>query len=92
MNGDAAVPLTSGIISRKFDVEKMAVLYGFTLIGHKIRVFTSLYLGGFLVKMNVGYAPLWAVNLILAAIASIASFSICNDKGPVGQPGFGSVK
>lgn len=76
ISGDATVPPTSGIISRRFGAENMAVLYGFTLIGHQIGAFASSYLGGVLVKMNMGYAPLWAVNLILAAIASIASFSV----------------
>ena len=79
MSGDATVPPTSGIISRKFGAERMAVLYGFTLIGHQIGAFASSYLGGILVKMNVGYAPLWSINMILAVIASIASFSMRND-------------
>lgn len=92
MSGDATVPPTSGIISRKFGAERMAVLYGFTLIGHQIGAFTSSYLGGILVKMNVGYAPLWAINMILSVIASIASFSIRNDKSPIGQSGFGCAE
>ena len=58
MSGDATVPPTSGIISRKFGAEKMAVLYGFTLIGHQIGAFASSYLGGILVKMNMGYCTI----------------------------------
>lgn len=80
MTGDATVPPTSGIISRKFGAEKMAVLYGFTLIGHQIGAFASSNLGGILVKLGMGYAPLWGINLILAAIAAAASFAIRNDK------------
>lgn len=87
MSGDATVPPTSGIISRRFGSERMAVLYGFALIGHQIGAFASSYLGGILVKMNVGYAPLWEINMILAVIASIASFSIRNEKCPIGQSG-----
>ncbi|MCO7120419.1 MFS transporter [Ihubacter massiliensis] len=85
MSGDATVPPTSGIISRKFGAEKMAVLYGFTLIGHQIGAFASSYLGGILVKMNMGYDPLWTINMILAIIASIASFSIRNNRNPIGN-------
>lgn len=81
MSGDATVPPTSGIISRKFGSEKMAVLYGFTLIGHQIGAFASSNLGGILVKMGVGYGPLWGINMVLAAIAATASFAIRNDKG-----------
>lgn len=58
MSGDATVPPTSGMISRKFGAEKMAVLYGFTLIGHQVSAFTSSNLGGILVKIGMEYAPL----------------------------------
>ena len=80
MSGDATVPPTSGIISQKFGSEKMAVLYGFTLIGHQVGAFISSNLGGILVKIGVGYAPLWGINMVLAAIAATASFAIRNDK------------
>lgn len=82
MTGDATVPPTSGIISRKFGAERMAVLYGFTLIGHQIGAFVSSNLGGILVKLGMGYSPLWGINMILAAIAATASFAIRSDKPP----------
>lgn len=80
MSGDSTVPPTSGIISRKFGHEKMAVLYGFTLIGHQVGAFLSSSLGGVLVKAGVGYGPLWAANMCLAFIASSVSFAIRNDQ------------
>lgn len=80
MSGDATVPPTSGIISRKFGAEKMAVLYGFTLIGHQVGAFISSNLGGILVKMGMGYALLWVINMLLATLAAIASFAIHEDK------------
>lgn len=83
LSGDATVPPTSGIISRKFGSGKMAVLYGFTLIGHQIGAFTSSFLGGLLVKMGLGYTPLWAIDMLLAAFAAAVSFSIQNDKIPL---------
>lgn len=79
ISGDSTVPPTSGIISYKFGAEKMAVLYGFTLIGHQIGACISSNLGGILVKMGVGYEPLWIVNMILAGIAAACSFAIRND-------------
>lgn len=81
MSGDATVPPTSGLISRKFGAEKMAVLYGFTLIGHQIGAFASSNLGGILVKSGMGYEPLWAVNMVLAVVAAAASFAIRSDSG-----------
>lgn len=41
--------------------------------------------------MSVGIcsnSPLWTINLVLALAASIASFSIRDDKNSVGQSGF----
>lgn len=79
LSGDSTVPPTSGIISRKFGSEKMAVIYGFALIGHQVGAFLSSYLGGVLVREGLGYAPLWTINMCLAVIAATASFSIRND-------------
>lgn len=79
LSGDSTVPPTSGIISRKFGAEKMAVIYGFALIGHQVGAFLSSYLGGVLVREGLGYAPLWIINMCLATVAAAASFSIRND-------------
>lgn len=79
LSGDSTVPPTSGIISRKFGSEKMAVIYGFALIGHQVGAFLSSYLGGVLVREGLGYTPLWIINMCLAAVAATASFSIRND-------------
>lgn len=76
LSGDSTVPPTSGIISRKFGAEKMAVLYGFVLIGHQVGAFLSAFCGGLFVKQGLGYAPLWVVNLCLATIAAAASYAI----------------
>ncbi len=77
--GDATVPPTSGIISQRFGAEKMAVLYGFALIGHQVGAFASSFLGGVFVKNGMGYEPLWVANLCLAAVAATASYMI-NEK------------
>ncbi len=76
MCGDATVPPTSGIISKAFGAKKMAILYGFALIGHQAGAFMSSFLGGIFVKNGLGYEPLWIVNLCLAAIAAAASYMI----------------
>ncbi len=76
MSGDSTVPPTTGIISRLFGSEKMAVLYGFALIGHQLGAFLSAYLGGVFVSNGLGYAPLWVMNLILAGFAAIESYRI----------------
>ncbi len=80
MCGDATVPPTTGIITKNFGAKKMAVLYGFALIGHQVGAFASSFLGGVFVKNGIGYAPLWIVNLCLAAIAATASYMIKEKK------------
>lgn len=76
LSGDSTVPPTMGTISRKFGAKEMAVLYGFALVGHQIGAFASASLGGQFVKAGLGYAPLWIINLIIAAIAASASYMI----------------
>ncbi len=76
MSGDSTVPPTNGIITKLFGTRKMAVLYGFALIGHQVGAFFSAFLGGVFVNMGWGYAPLWVMNLILAAFAAVESYRI----------------
>lgn len=78
--GDSTVPPTMGTISRKFGAKKIAVLYGFALVGHQIGAFLSASLGGVFVDHGWGYTPLWVVNMILALIAAIASYAIREKK------------
>lgn len=75
-SGDATVPPTTSIITKKFGAARMAVLYGFALIGHQIGAFFSSYLGGVFVDHGMGYAPLWIVNMCLASFAAISSYRI----------------
>ncbi len=76
LSGDSTVPPTSGIITKLFGAKKMAVLYGFALIGHQVGAFFSAYLGGVFVSAGMGYKPLWILNLILAAFAAVQSYRI----------------
>ena len=76
LTGDSTVPPTTGIISGKVGIAKMAVLYGSLCIGHQIGAFASAWLGGILVTTPLSYTALWIVDLCLCAIASFASFLI----------------
>lgn len=76
MTGDSTVPPTTGIISNKVGVAKMAVVYGSIFIGHQLGAFASAWLGGILVSTALGYTALWIVDLCLCITATIASFKI----------------
>lgn len=76
LTGDSTVPPTTGIISNKVGVAKMAVVYGSIFIGHQLGAFASAWLGGILVNTALGYTALWIVDLCLCQTAAIASFKI----------------
>ncbi len=76
LTGDSTVPPTTGIISKKVGVARMAVVYGSIFIGHQIGAFFSAWLGGVLVGTSMGYNGLWAVDLCLASVAACASYRI----------------
>ena len=76
LTGDSTVPPTTGIISRKVGVAKMAVVYGSIFIGHQIGAFVSAWLGGVFVSTTLGYSALWIVDLCLCLTAAIASYRI----------------
>lgn len=76
LTGDSTVPPTTGIISAKVGVAKMAVVYGSIFIGHQIGAFVSAWLGGILVNTVLGYTALWIVDLCLCAAVAVASFKI----------------
>lgn len=80
LTGDATVPPTTGIISAKVGMARMAVVYGSIFIGHQLGAFASAWLGGILVQSGLGYSALWAVDLCLALIAAVASWRI-RDEG-----------
>lgn len=76
LTGDSTVPPTTGIISGRVGVAKMAVVYGSIFIGHQIGAFTSAWLGGVIVNTSFGYSTLWIADLCLAFAAAVASFKI----------------
>ena len=76
LTGDSTVPPTTGIISKKVGVAKMAVVYGSIFIGHQVGAFASAWLGGVLVHTALGYSALWIVDLCLSLIAAVFSYRI----------------
>lgn len=76
LTGDSTVPPTTGIISKKVGVAKMAVVYGSIFIGHQLGAFASAWLGGILVDTALSYTSLWIVDLCLCTIAAVFSFRI----------------
>lgn len=76
LSGDSTVPPTTGIISKKVGVAKMAIVYGSIFIGHQMGAFFSASLGGILVNTPLSYSALWMADLGFSLIAAIASYKI----------------
>lgn len=76
LTGDSTVPPTTGIISNKVGVAKMAIVYGSIFIGHQLGAFASAWLGGILVNTALGYTALWIADLCLCTTAAMISFVI----------------
>lgn len=76
LSGDSTVPPTTGIISAKVGVAKMAVVYGSIFIGHQVGAFFSAWLGGISLSATGGYTCIWVADLALSAIAAAASLTI----------------
>jgi len=76
LTGDSTVPPTTGIISNKVGISKMAIVYGSIFIGHQLGAFASAWLGGILVNTSMGYSALWLMDICLCLVAAIASFRI----------------
>lgn len=74
--GDSTVPPTTGIISKRVGVAKMAVVYGSIFIGHQCGAFASAWLGGILVSTPLSYSALWMADIGLCLLAAVVSFRI----------------
>ena len=72
----STVPPVSGIINFKYGAKSIATLYGLVFFIHQIGAFFGAYLGGVLFERFLSYNPIWIINIVLCAFASIVSFMI----------------
>lgn len=76
MTGDATVTPTSEIVSRRFGPESLGFLFGITFVCHQIGGFLSSWLGGIFITQSGNYQTIWLIDIVLCAIAAIASWRI----------------
>lgn len=76
MTGDATVSPTSGLVARCFKFSSVATLIGVLFFMHQVGAFFSAWLGG-IIFLNTGtYDLLWVLDVLLCAIACVASMAI----------------
>ena len=76
MTGAATVPPVSGLIGREFGARRVGALYGFVFFIHSLGGFLGAWLGGLCVDVFGGYVQIWAVDIVLSAVAAAASYMI----------------
>lgn len=80
VTGNATVPPTSGLVERTFGAAKLGTLFGFVFFCHQIGSFFSAWLGGVCADATDGYALIWTADILLCALAAVASFVIREEK------------
>lgn len=76
LTGDATVSPTAGLVNEKFSLTEAATLIGLLFFFHQIGAFASAWLGGILLDATGGYVALWMLDVVLCAVASLASMRI----------------
>ena len=76
LTGDATVTPTSEIVSRRFGPASLGFLFGMTFVCHQIGGFLSSWLGGVLISTQGNYNTIWMVDVVLCAVAALASYRI----------------
>ena len=80
LTGASTITPTSGIVSKVFGVEKLAMLFGFVFFCHQIGSFFSAWIGGISVMTTGGYTLIWGASALLSLLAAIVSFLIKDEK------------
>lgn len=76
LTGAASMTPTSGLTEKLFGADNLATLFGVIFLSHQVGSFFSAWIGGASVEMTGDYVVVWAIAVVLSAIASIAVFKI----------------
>lgn len=76
LTGAASMTPTSGLTEKLYGADNLATLFGVIFLSHQVGSFFSAWIGGASVEMTGDYVVVWAIAMVLSAIASIAVFRI----------------
>ena len=76
LTGAASMTPTSGLTEKLYGADNLATLFGVVFLSHQVGSFFSAWIGGVSVEMTGDYILVWAVAVVLSAIAAIAAFKI----------------
>jgi predicted MFS family arabinose efflux permease len=72
----ATVPPTTGLIARLYGARQVAVLLGVAMALHQVGSFLGAWLGGLERELTGGYRWVWALDILLAAAASLVYWPV----------------
>jgi predicted MFS family arabinose efflux permease len=72
----AAVPPTSGIVTKLFGTRYVATLFGLTLVSHQVGGFLGAWLGGIAIAQTGSYDWIWYADIVLALMAAAINLPI----------------
>ena len=81
-SGAATVPPVSGMISKTFGAQNLAMLFGLVFFVHQIGGFFGAWLGGVCFSQLGGYTVIWCASLIFSIAASFVSYIIRSNAEP----------
>ena len=76
LTGAASMTPTSGLTEKLFGADNLATLFGVVFLSHQVGSFFSAWIGGLSVELTGDYVMVWAVAVVLSAIAAVAVFRI----------------
>lgn len=76
LTGAASMTPTSGLTEKLYGADNLATLFGVVFLSHQVGSFFSAWIGGLSVEMTGDYVLVWAVAVVLSAIAAVAAFRI----------------
>ena len=76
LTGAASMTPTSGLTEKLYGADNLATLFGVVFLSHQVGSFFSAWIGGLSVEMTGDYVIVWAVAVVLSAIAAVAAFRI----------------
>lgn len=76
LSGNAAVPPTSGLLTKLFGAKKLAASSGIAFLAHQVGSFFSSWLGGVCAAAADSYAAVRYVSMAFSAAAAILCFGV----------------
>jgi MFS family permease len=77
------VPLTGGVVAQIFGVRYMAMLFGFSFVGHQVGSFIGIWAAGWLYDQYGNFDAVWWASIVLGVVAALLNYPI--DDRPVAR-------